>query len=222
MGWKERAAEGVRGTYERLRESPTAVSVVLALILLIVSLFVLAWKEAENDALRRELALAKEQIAVYESARVREGEKPVEVKAEVTSSTTTAYVPKAHVTADDGSRTYERTDAEIIVAPPTVAVKYNGREYDLPGIAGETTKFERGKIQSEVTTHATLDLTPLIDTAAEQKARTAAKHFSIGMYGTSAGAAVGIGYENRDYGIDLLVHPIEPSKFWGVGVRRRF
>ena len=218
MGWKERAAEEVRSAYERLRESPTAVSVVLALILLIVSLFALAWKEAENDALRRELALAKEQIASYESA----GDKSIEVKAEATSSATTAYVPKAYVTADDGSRTYERTDAEISVAPPTVAVKYNGKEYDLPGIAGETTKFERGKIQSAVTTHATLDLTPLIDTAAEQKARTAAKHFSIGMYGTSTGAAVGIGYENRDYGIDLLVHPIEPSKFWGVGVRRRF
>lgn len=42
MGWKERATEEVRGTYERLRESPTAVSVVLALILLIVSLFALA------------------------------------------------------------------------------------------------------------------------------------------------------------------------------------
>lgn len=218
MGWKKRSAKEVRSAYERLRESPTAVSVVLALILLIVSLFALAWKEAENDALRRELALAKAQIASYESA----GDKSVEVKAEATSSATTAYVPKAYVTADDGSRTYERTDAEISVAPPTVAVKYNDKEYDLPGIAGETTKFERGKIQSAVTTHATLDLTPLIDTAAEQKARTAAKHFSIGMYGTSAGAALGIGYENRDYGIDLLVHPIEPSKFWGVGVRRRF
>ena len=217
MGWKKKTAEEVRSAYERLRESPTAVSVVLALILLIVSLFALAWKEAENDALRRELALAKAQIAAYESA----GDKSIEVKAEATSSATTAYVPKAYVTADDGSRTYERTDAEISVAPPTVAVKYNDKEYDLPGIAGETTKFERGKIQSAVTTHATLDLTPLIDTAAEQKARTAAKHFSIGMYGTSAGAAVGIGYENRDYGIDLLVHPIEPSKFWGVGVRRR-
>ena len=218
MGWKKRSAKEVRSAYERLRESPTAVSVVLALILLIVSLFALAWKEAENDALRRELALAKAQIASYESA----GDKSVEVKAEATSSATTAYVPKAYVTADDGSRTYERTDAEISVAPPTVAVKYNDKEYDLPGIAGETTKFERGKIQSAVTTHATLDLTPLIDTAAEQKARTAAKHFSIGMYGTSAGAALGIGYENRDYGIALLVHPIEPSKFWGVGVRRRF
>ena len=218
MGWKERATEEVRGTYERLRESPTAVSVVLALILLIVSLFALAWKEAENDALRRELALAKAQIAAYESA----GDKPIEVKAEATSSATTAYVSKAYVTADDGSRTYERTDAEISVAPPTVAVKYNGKEYDLPGITGETTKFERGKIQSAVTTHATLDLTPLIDTAAKQKARAASKHFSVGMYGTSAGAALGIGYENRDYGIDLLVHPIEPSKFWGVGVRRRF
>ena len=218
MGWKKKTAEEVRSAYERLRESPTAVSVVLALILLIVSLFALAWKEAENDALRRELALAKAQIAAYESA----GDKSIEVKAEATSSATTAYVPKAYVTADDGSRTYDRTDAEISVAPPTVAVKYNDKEYDLPGIAGETTKFEHGKIQSAVTTHATLDLTPLIDTAAEQKARTAAKHFSIGMYGTSTGAAVGIGYENRDYGIDLLVHPIEPSKFWGVGVRRRF
>ena len=222
MGWKERAAEGVRGTYERLRESPTAVSIVLALILLIVSLFVLAWKEAENDALRRELALAKEQIAVYESARVREGKKPVEVKMEAKTSAEVAYVPKESIAGDDGSSVLERTDAELNVAPPTVAVKYNGKEYDLPGIAGETTKFEHGKIQSAVTTHATLDLTPLIDTAAEQKARTAAKHFSIGMYGTNTGAAVGIGYENRDYGIDLLVHPIEPSKFWGVGVRRRF
>lgn len=222
MGWKERAAEGVRGTYERLRESPTAVSVVLALTLLIVSLFVLAWKEAENDALRRELALAKEQIAVYESARVREGKKPVEVKTEAKTSAEVAYVPKESIAGDDGGSVLERTDAELNVAPPTVAVKYNGKEYDLPGIAGETTKFEHGKIQSAVTTHATLDLTPLIDTAAEQKARTAAKHFSIGMYGTNTGAAVGIGYENRDYGIDLLVHPIEPSKFWGVGVRRRF
>ena len=222
MGWKERAAEGVRGTYERLRESPTAVSVVLALILLIVSLFVLAWKEAENDALRRELTLAKEQIAVYESARVREREKPIEVKTEATTSAAVAYVPKEYVAADDGSRTYERTDAEISVAPPTVAVKYNGKEYDLPGIAGETTKFERGKIQSAVTTHATLDLTPLIDTAAEQKARAAAKHFSIGMYGTNTGAAVGIGYENRNYGIDVLMNPLDPSSFWGVGFRRRF
>ena len=222
MGWKERAAEGVRGTYERLRESPTAVSVVLALILLIVSLFVLAWKEAENDALRRELTLAKEQIAVYESARVREREKPIEVKTEATTSAAVAYVPKEYVAADDGSRTYARTDAEISVAPPTVAVKYNGKEYDLPGIAGETTKFERGKIQSAVTTHATLDLTPLIDTAAEQKARAAAKHFSIGMYGTNTGAAVGIGYENRNYGIDVLMNPLDPSSFWGVGFRRRF
>ena len=53
MGWKERAAERVRDTYGRMRESPTAVSGVLALIHLIVSRFVLAWKEAENDALRR-------------------------------------------------------------------------------------------------------------------------------------------------------------------------
>lgn len=212
----------MKSVYERLRHSPAAVSIGILAILLIVSLFVLAWKEAENDALRCELALAKEQIAVYESARVREGEKIVAVKTEAKTSAEVAYVPKESIAGDDGSRTYERTDAEISVAPPTVAVKYNGKEYDLPGIAGETTKFERGKIQSAVTTHATLDLTPLIDTAAEQKARTAAKHFSIGMYGTSTGAAVGIGYENRDYGIDLLVHPIEPSKFWGVGVRRRF
>lgn len=222
MDWKGRTEERMKSVYERLRDSPAAVSIGILAILLIVALFVLAWKEAENDALRRELALAKEQIAVYESARVREGEKPIEVKTEATTSAAVAYVPKEYVAADDGSRTYERTDAEISVAPPTVAVKYNGREYDLPGIAGETTKFERGKIQSAVTTHATLDLTPLIDTAAEQKARAAAKHFSIGMYGTNTGAAVGIGYENRDYGIDLLVHPIEPSKFWGVGVRRRF
>jgi len=105
---------------------------------------------------------------------------------------------------------------------PTVAVKYNGKEYDLPGITGETTKFEHGKIQSEVSTHATLDLTPLIDTAAEQKARAQMKHFSFGAFATSEGAALGLGYENRNYGIDVLMNPVELSKFWGVGFRRRF
>ena len=213
----------MKSVYERLRDSPAAVSIGILAILLIAALFALAWKEAQIDALTRELAHAEEQIAVYESTRVREGEKTVAVKTEAKSSAEVAYVPKESIaTGDDGSSVLERTDAELSVAPPTVAVKYNGREYDLPGITGETTKFERGKIQSEVTTHATLDLTPLIDTAAEQKARAEAKHFSIGAYGTSEGALLGIGYENRDYGIDLLVHPIEPSKFWGVAVRRRF
>lgn len=222
MGWKERAAEGVRGTYERLRESPTAVSVVLALTLLIVSLFVLAWKEAQIDALKRELALAQEQIAIYESLRGRTDEKPIEVTSEAKTSAAVSYVEKEYVTAADGSRVRERTDAQIDVAPPTVAVKYNGKEYDLPGIAGETTKFERGKLQSEVSTHATLDLTPLINTVAESKARAQAKHFSVGALATSEGAAALLGYENRNYGIDVLMNPLDPSSFWGVGFRRRF
>jgi len=210
------------GLYERLRESPTAGSVAIIVMLLIAALFVIAWKEAQIDALQRELALAKEQIAVYESTRMREGEKTVEVKADAKTSADVAYVPKEYVTAPDGSRIREQTDAELSVTPPTVAVKYNGKEYDLPGITGETTKFEHGKIQSEVSTHATLDLTPLIDTAAEQKARAQMKHFSFGAFATSEGAALGLGYENRNYGIDVLMNPVEPSKFWGVGFRRRF
>ena len=210
------------GLYERLRGSPTAVSIAIIVMFLIAALFVIAWKEAQIDALQRELALAKEQIAVYESTRMREGEKPVEVKADAKTSVDVAYVPKEYVTAPDGSRVREQTDAELSVTPPTVAVKYNGKEYDLPGITGETTKFEHGKIQSEVSTHATLDLTPLIDTAAEQKARAQMKHFSFGAFATSEGAALGLGYENRNYGIDVLMNPVEPSKFWGVGFRRRF
>lgn len=212
----------MRDLYERLRESPTAGSVAIIVILLIAALFVIAWKEAQIDTLQRELALAKEQIAIYENARVHDGEKPIEVKADAKSSADVAYVPKEYVTAPDGSRVREQTDAELSVTPPTVAVKYNGKEYDLPGITGETTKFEHGKIQSEVSTHATLDLTPLIDTAAEQKARAQMKHFSFGAFATSEGAALGLGYENRNYGIDVLMNPVEPSQFWGVGFRRRF
>ena len=222
MSWKESAAARARGAYDRLRESPAATSLAVLTMLLIAALFVIAWKEAQIDALKRELALAQEQIAVYESTRMREGENPVEVKADAKSSADVAYVPKEYVTAPDGSRVREQTDAELSVTPPTVAVKYNGKEYDLPGITGETTKFERGKIQSEVSTHATLDLTPLIDTAAEQKARAQMKHFSFGAFATSEGAALGLGYENRNYGIDVLMNPVEPSKFWGVGFRRRF
>lgn len=210
------------GLYERLRESPTAGSVAIIVMLLIAALFVIAWKEAQIDALQRELALAQEQIAIYESLQGHTDEKSIEVKADAKSSADVAYVPKEYVTAADGSRVREQTDAELSVTPPTVAVKYNGKEYDLPGITGETTKFEHGKIQSEVSTHATLDLTPLIDTAAEQKARAQMKHFSFGAFATSEGAALGLGYENRNYGIDVLMNPVEPSKFWGVGFRRRF
>ena len=212
----------MRGLYERLRQSPTAISLAIMAILLVISLFVIVWKEVHIDVLQRELALAKEQIAVYESARVHDGEKSVEVKASVKTSAETAYVSKEYVSAPDGSHVRERTDAELSVTPPTVAVKYNGKEYDLPGITGETTKFEHGKIQSEVSTHATLDLTPLIDTAAEQKARAQMKHFSFGAFATSEGAALGLGYENRNYGIDVLMNPVEPSRFWGIGFRRRF
>ena len=111
------------GLYERLRESPTAGSVAIIVMLLIAALFAIAWKEAQIDALQRELALAKEQIAVYESTRMREGEKPVEVKADAKTSADVAYVPKEYVTAPDGSRLREQTDAELSVTPPTGAVK---------------------------------------------------------------------------------------------------
>ena len=210
------------GLYERLRESPTAGSIAMIVMLLIVALFVIAWKEAQIDALQRELALAQEQIAIYESLQGHTDEKPIEVASEAKTSAAVSYVEKEYVTAADGSRVRERTDAQIDVAPPTVAVKYNGKKYDLPGITGETTKFEHGKLQSEVSTHATLDLTPLINTAAESKARAQAKHFSVGALATSEGAAALLGYENRNYGIDVLMNPLDPSSFWGVGFRRRF
>ena len=210
------------GLYERLRESPTAGSIAMIVMLLIAALFVIAWKEAQIDALQRELALAQEQIAIYESLQGHTDEKPIEVTSEAKTSAAVSYVEKEYVTAADGSRVRERTDAQIDVAPPTVAVKYNGKQYDLSGITGETTKFEHGKLQSEVSTHATLDLTPLINTAAESKARAQAKHFSVGALATSKGAAALLGYENRNYGIDVLMNPLDPSSFWGVGFRRRF
>ena len=222
MSWKESAAARARGAYDRLRESPAATSLTVLTMLLIAALFVIAWKEAQIDALKRELALAQEQIAIYESLQGRAEEKPIEVTSEAKTSAAVSYVEKEYVTAADGSRVRERTDAQIDVAPPTVAVKYNGKEYELPGITGETTKFERGKLQSEVSTHATLDLTPLINTVAESKARAQAKHFSVGALATSEGTAALLGYENRNYGIDVLMNPLDPSKFWGVGFRRRF
>ena len=181
--------------------------------------------------MEKEMEDVKAEAAWYKSCLSKEQRMTVTVPTEAKTEASVAYVPKEYVTKEPIAATVsdppiskelEKTDVEMTVQPPTVTMKYNGKEYEMPGIAGEKTKFERGKLKSEVSTKATIDLTSVIEEVAKSKAKEQEKHFSLGLYGTTAGPVLGIGYENKSNGFDALLNPLNPTKFWGIGYRRGF
>nr|DAV40995.1 MAG TPA: hypothetical protein [Caudoviricetes sp.] len=205
--------------------------VLLAALLAGIAGFWLCWHFYVTP-MEKALEDAKMEAAWYKSCLSKEQEKAVTVPTEAKTEVSAAYVPKEYVekeqiaaAAAGDRRIYkelEKTDAELTVQPPTVTMKYNGKEYEMPGITGEKTKFEKGKLKSEVSTKATIDLTAVIEEAAKNKAKEQEKHFSLGIYGTTEGPVLGFGYLNKANGFDALLNPVQPSKFWGLGYRRYF
>lgn len=175
--------------------------------------------------LRAELEEARMQLAIYEdAAQIKE---KITVPVEASTAVQAAYVPKDQETYIDPvthqirTRT-EKTDVEMKVSAPTVTMKYNGKSYEVPGVAGETSKFEKGKLQSTVSTNATIDLTGVIDEAAKARADAQQKHFAAGVYGSTEGMLGSVGYMNKGNEIDVIAKLSDPGSFWGVGWRRCF
>lgn len=81
-------------------------------------------------------------------------EVPVEVPVEVKGDTVIRYVEK---------QTPADCDVEITNPAPAITVAYNGEKTELAGVSGETQKFDKGKLQVEQKTEATLDVTPIVD-----------------------------------------------------------
>lgn len=83
-----------------------------------------------------------------------EKEVPIEVPVLVKGDTVIQYVEK---------ETSSDSDIEITSPPPVISVSYNGEKTELDGVKGETQKFDKGKLQVEQKTEATLDVTPIVE-----------------------------------------------------------
>ena len=90
------------------------------------------------------------QTVEVEKPIVKEVKVPVEVKGD----TVIRYVEK---------QTPADCDVEITNPAPAITVAYNGEKTELAGVSGESQKFDRGKLQVEQKTEATLDVTPIVD-----------------------------------------------------------
>lgn len=87
------------------------------------------------------------------STVVERVEVPIQVPVEVKGDTQIQYVEKTSTTD---------ADIEMTQSTPQVVMKYNDQEYKFDTVAGETQKFDKGKLQVEQTAKTTLDVTPIV------------------------------------------------------------
>lgn len=151
-----------------------------------------------------------------------EKNKPPTIQTDTKTVTQIAYVPKETVIYKDavGNSVVgtEKTDVQLNVQPPNVYVKYNGKDYQMPGVVGETSKFEKGKFVGEVSTSAVLDVTELV----EKEVARRKKHFSFGSYATNKGLAVSAGYINKNTEFKAIAIVPDLEKFYGAGIELKF
>lgn len=118
--------------------------------------------------LRADLAAAKERLNNTEQLLYEEINKPPKVKTETKTVTEFAYLPKETIIYKDPvtgkeSAGQEQTDINMNVKPPTIFMQYNGKNFQMQGLTGESAKFESGKLIGEISTAATIDVTELVN-----------------------------------------------------------
>lgn len=110
---------------------------------------------------------------------VAEPEIKTEVKYKTDTKTEIVYVPK--YIYQDGST--EKTDVDINVGKQELAVKVNGKDFEVKKADDEKYVFDKYKLQLNQTSRSDLNITvPVIDKT---------KHWEIGI-GTSKDGAVGM------------------------------
>lgn len=97
----------------------------------------------------------------------------------------------------------EKIDVEVCVEKPTINVKLNGQPYSFALLAGETQKFEQGKIslQQESTIGIELAVKPqVIDQTKSGGIDVFVGRYSgIGIYHRRIGLDIGTDGHNQDY-----------------------
>ena len=110
-----------------------------------VALFICGWAVCKHY---------DQNVVVKTEVQTVEKEVPVEVPVYIKGDTEIRYVEK---------ESSQDVDVQIESPAPTIAVSYNGEKTELEGVAGETQKFENGKLVVEQKNEAVLDVTPIVD-----------------------------------------------------------
>lgn len=162
-----------------------------------------------------------------EKALQAEKDKPPKIQTETKTVTQVAYVPKETVVYRDaatGKETagLEKTDVQLDVKPPSVYMRYNGKDFEMSGINGETSKFEKGKLTGEVSTATTIDVTDMVNKEVNRRMEQNRKHISLGGYVTNEGPALSLGLINKDLEIKAIATVPDYKKFFGAGIEKKF
>jgi hypothetical protein len=168
-----------------------------------------------------------DRIANGEKALQAEKDKPPKIQTETKTVTQVAYVPKETVIYRDaatGQETsgLEKTDVQLDVKPPSVYMRYNGKDFEMSGLTGETSKFEKGKLTGEVSTAATIDVTDMVNKEVNRRLEENRKHISLGGYITNEGPALSLGLINKDLEFKVIATVPDYKKFYGAGLEKKF
>lgn len=156
-------------------------------------------------------------------------EQPPKVVTDATTETKIKYVPKETIVYKDpvtGKTVTEKetTDIDLGVKPPSISMKYNGKNYQMAGISGETSKFADGKLVGEVSTSATIDVTDIVNHELARSLKEREKDVSIGGYLTNQGfvGSLGIIQDEGNREIKLIAKVPKVKEFYGLGVEVKF
>lgn len=168
-----------------------------------------------------------DRIASSEKALQAEKDKPPKIQTETKTVTQVAYVPKETVIYRDaatGQETsgLEKTDVQLDVKPPSVYMRYNGKDFEMSGLTGETSKFEKGKLTGEVSTAVTIDVTDMVNKEVDRRMEANRKHISLGGYITNEGPALSLGLINKDLEFKAIATVPDYKKFYGAGLEKKF
>lgn len=195
--------------------------------LTIFSLGVFAGYKYFVPELQAKLKRTQEQLKFMQHDLLAERNKPSQINTETKTKTEIAYVPKETIIFRDAQTGetitgLESTDVQLNVKPPAINMKYNGKNYEMPGISGETAKFEKGKLVGEVATKATIDVTDLVNKEVNYFREKEQKNFTLGGYLTNEGfvGSIGVVRGNLEYKIIGKVPKIK--EFYGAGMEFKF
>lgn len=177
--------------------------------------------------LQSALQEAQSTLQTLQTELQAEKSKPPQIKTETKTRTEIAYVPKETIIYKDAATgaeksALEQTDVAIDVAAPTVHLRYNGKDYSLPGVVGETEKFSQGKLVGEFSTLATLDVTGLVESETQRRLAEREKDFALGGYLTNRGFVGSIGLVRGDREYKFIGKVPKIKEFYGMGLEVRF
>lgn len=136
---------GVKAIFEKARNFVLKHIKLIVAIVAMLAIFALGWFGCQYF---------NKNVVVVENTVTVEKQVPVQIPVEVKGDTQVVYVPK---------KSPSDADVSIMNPAPVVVMEYNGQEYKMPTVQGETHKFDKGKLDVEQSSKTTLDVTPIVE-----------------------------------------------------------